>query len=343
MKKSKFRNTNLKINVMKLIFSSFLIVLSLPLLSQWNNSNSIDEMTGEVSAYCSSPLFSSTKNMVSPYSDTKAWLGIGCDGVSEWVYVGFTNAPNLLDTDTQDGQNVFTTRIKWDDELTSERFIQTWGAKSIQFTDTESAIENIINSNTLLVELNWYENGKTYFRFNLSGSTKAITKMRTKAGYSPPTTSINSNAQVENEIELEIENVELDQITEIQIIEDDVDLEDDTPFMIVENMPAFGDCKSMRGDERHQCTQMEIIRYVSKNTQYPPFAQKELIQGTVFVYFVVGKDGYVKDVKVLREVDSRLDEEAFRVVSSLPKFDPGTQRGKNVSVQYTIPVKFIIR
>jgi protein TonB len=99
----------------------------------------------------------------------------------------------------------------------------------------------------------------------------------------------------------------------------------------------------MRGDERHQCTQMEIIRYVSKNTQYPPFAQKELIQGTVFVYFVVGKDGKVKDVKVLREVDSRLDEEARRVVSSFPKFEPGTQRGKNVSVVYTIPVKFIIR
>ena len=147
----------------------------------------------------------------------------------------------------------------------------------------------------------------------------------------------------EIEIELEIEDIELDEDTEIEIIEEDDDVDDDTPFMIVENMPALAHCKTMRGDERHQCTQMEIIKYVSKNTKYPPIAKDAGIQGTVFVYFVVGKDGKVKDVKVLREVDSRLDKEAKRVVESLPRFDPGSQRGKNVSVQYTIPVKFIIR
>jgi protein TonB len=149
--------------------------------------------------------------------------------------------------------------------------------------------------------------------------------------------------EVEIEIELEIEDIELDEDTEIEIIEDDDDVGDDDIFMIVENMPALAQCKTMRGDERHQCTQMEIIRYVSKNTKYPPIAKDAGIQGTVFVYFVVGKDGKVKDVKVLREVDSRLDKEAKRVVESLPRFEPGSQRGKNVSVQYTIPVKFIIR
>ena len=147
----------------------------------------------------------------------------------------------------------------------------------------------------------------------------------------------------EIEEELEIEDIELDDDTDIEIIEDDEDLEDDTPFMIVENMPALGPCKSLRGDERHQCTQMEIIKYVSKNTKYPPIAKDAGIQGTVFVYFVVGKDGYVRDVKILREVNNKLDKEAKRVVESLPRFDPGQQRGKNVSVQYTIPVKFIIR
>ena len=131
--------------------------------------------------------------------------------------------------------------------------------------------------------------------------------------------------------------------SEMCIRDRDEDLEDDTPFMIVENMPALGPCKSMRGDERHQCTQMEIIKYVSKNTKYPPIAKDAGIQGTVYVYFVVGKDGKVRDVKILREVDSRLDKEAKRVVESLPKFEPARQQGKNVSVQYTIPVKFIIR
>ena len=147
----------------------------------------------------------------------------------------------------------------------------------------------------------------------------------------------------EIEEELEIEDIELDEDTEIEIIEEYEEEEEDVPFMIVENMPAMGDCKSLRGDERHQCTQMEIINYVSKNTKYPPIAKDAGIQGTVFVYFVVGKDGKVKDVRVLREVDARLDAEAVRVVESLPDFEPGEQRGKAVSVQYTIPVKFIIR
>lgn len=148
----------------------------------------------------------------------------------------------------------------------------------------------------------------------------------------------------EIEEELEIEDIELDEDTEIEIIEEIVEeVEEDIPFMIVENMPALGDCKSMRGDERHQCTQMEIIKYVSSNTKYPPIAKDAGIQGTVFVYFVVGKEGKVRDVRVLREVDSRLDKEAVRVVESLPDFEPGQQRGKAVSVQYTIPVKFIIR
>ncbi len=148
----------------------------------------------------------------------------------------------------------------------------------------------------------------------------------------------------EIEEELEIEDIELDEDTEIEIIEEvEEELEEDIPFMVVENMPALGDCKSMRGDERHTCTQMEIIRYVSSNTKYPPIAKDAGIQGTVFVYFVVGKDGKVRDVKVLREVDPRLDKEAVRVVESLPDFEPGEQRGKTVSVQYTIPVKFIIR
>jgi TonB family protein len=307
-------NCESKINVMKLIFSSILIVLSLPLLSQWDNSNSTDEMTGEVSAYCSSPLTSPTKSMDFPYSDTKAWLGIGCDGVSEWVYVGFTNAPNLLDTDTQDGYNVFTTRIKWDDELISERFIQNWGAKFIHFTDIEGAIENIIQSNTLLVELNWHGSGKTYFRFNLSGSSKAIAKLRAQAGYTPEY-SINSNAE----------------------------LEEDALFMIVENMPALGPCTSMIGDERYDCTRLEILKYFSTNVKYPPIEKDAGIQGTVYVYFVIGRKGAVRDVKILQGVNLRIDEEAQRLVESLPKFEPGQQRGVNVSVPYTIPVKFVIR
>ena len=159
-----------------------------------------------------------------------------------------------------------------------------------------------------------------------------------------PTTAIEIvDDDEEIEIELEIEDIELDEDTEIEVIEEEEEVEDDEIFMVVEKMPALGPCKSMRGDERSQCTNLEIIKYVSSNTKYPPIAKSAGIQGTVFVYFVVGKDGSVNNVKILKNVDSRLDAEAKRVVESLPKFEPGQQRGKNVSVQYTIPVKFIIR
>lgn len=149
----------------------------------------------------------------------------------------------------------------------------------------------------------------------------------------------------EIEEELEIEDLELDEDTEIEIIEDvyEEEPEEEEIFMIVEDMPAFGPCKKLSGDERNQCTQLEIIKYVSKNTKYPPIAKDAGIQGTVYVYFVVDKSGDVTDSKVLRPVDPRLDAEALRVINTLPKFEPGKQRGKSVSVQYTIPVKFIIR
>ena len=132
----------------------------------------------------------------------------------------------------------------------------------------------------------------------------------------------------EIEEELEIEDIEIDEDTEIEIIEVEEEevVEEDIPFMIVEDMPGFGPCKSKTGPERDQCTQLEIIKYVSSNTKYPPIAKDAGIQGTVFVYFVVGKDGKVQDGRVLRPVDPRLDEEALRVVSSLPDFEPDANR-----------------
>jgi TonB family protein len=133
------------------------------------------------------------------------------------------------------------------------------------------------------------------------------------------------------------------QVAEIIISESTTLVEDDTPFMIVEEMPALGDCKKLRGNERHQCTQMEIIKFISQNTQFPSAAIDANVQGTVFIYFVVDKKGLVRDAKVMREVHPILDAEALRVIRSLPAFEPGMQRGEPVSVQYTIPVKFIIR
>jgi len=83
-----------------------------------------------------------------------------------------------------------------------------------------------------------------------------------------------------------------------------------------------------------------ILDYISRKLKYPVEMQRKHIQGKVIVRFVVRKDGSVSGVEVVKGVERELDEEAIRVVSSLPSFTPGMQDGENVSVWYTLPITF---
>ena len=105
--------------------------------------------------------------------------------------------------------------------------------------------------------------------------------------------------------------------------------EEQTIFEVVEQMPEFPN-GGMAG----------LMQYLSKNIKYPTIAQENGTQGRVSVQFVVNRDGSIVDAKVLRGVDPYLDKEAIRVISSMPKWKPGMQRGKAVRVKYTVPVMF---
>ena len=100
-------------------------------------------------------------------------------------------------------------------------------------------------------------------------------------------------------------------------------------YEVVENMPEFPD-GGMPG----------LMKYLSANIRYPEAAHKAGTQGRVTVQFVVGKDGSIGDVSILRGVDPALDAEAIRVISGMPKWKPGTQKGEPVNVKYTVPVMF---
>lgn len=100
-------------------------------------------------------------------------------------------------------------------------------------------------------------------------------------------------------------------------------------YEVVENMPEFPD-GGMPG----------LMKYLSANIRYPEAAHKAGTQGRVTVQFVVGKDGSIGNVGILRGVDPALDAEAIRVISSMPKWKPGTQKGEPVNVRYTVPVMF---
>jgi len=83
-----------------------------------------------------------------------------------------------------------------------------------------------------------------------------------------------------------------------------------------------------------------LMKYVQNNLKYPESAKKNKQEGRVFVGFVVEKDGSISNVSVMRGVCEELDNEAVRVVKTLPKFTPGMNGGKPVRVQYTLPIVF---
>lgn len=149
------------------------------------------------------------------------------------------------------------------------------------------------------------------------------------------------------------------QVTQIQVVEDDVEVEDEIDlnaevsqdevleeyvyeapemeeeeiveaeiFKVVEEMPEFpgGTAK--------------LLEYIGKNIKYPMMARESDIQGKVYVNFVVEPNGSISHVEVLRGIGGGCDEEAVRVVQSMPNWKPGKQRGAPVRVQYMVPIVF---
>lgn len=148
------------------------------LKNSWSTSISEDEMTKRKSAYAVSPNIYSTRNMSFPYEGTQAWLGVACDSKSEWAYIGFTESPNLLNTDTESGYNIIKTRVRWGNEIEKVRFSQDWGSKFIHFSNNKYAISKLSSSKNALLELSWHGQSQVYFDFPLTGSTAAIAKIR---------------------------------------------------------------------------------------------------------------------------------------------------------------------
>ena len=99
-------------------------------------------------------------------------------------------------------------------------------------------------------------------------------------------------------------------------------------YKTVENMPVYPG-----GDDAR-------VKFMIENVKYPAEAIKKNTQGTVFVDFIVQSDGALRDVKVQRGIGSGCDEEAVRVIKLMPKWVPGTEKGKPVDVQFVMPVKF---
>jgi TonB family protein len=108
-------------------------------------------------------------------------------------------------------------------------------------------------------------------------------------------------------------------------------IDDNTPFVVVEEMPEFPGGDSL------------LLDYIARNTKYPEKAKANKIEGRVIIRFCVTKEGSVDRISVLKGVDPEIDAEAIRVTGTLPKFKPGRQGGKDVSVWYMIPITFALK
>ena len=99
-------------------------------------------------------------------------------------------------------------------------------------------------------------------------------------------------------------------------------------FTVVEKQPEFPGGTA------------QLFKFFGKPIKYPVIAQENGIQGRVVCSFVVNRDGSIVDIQVMRGVDPSLDKEAIRVISEMPKWKPGEQRGKPVRVRFILPVQF---
>jgi protein TonB len=142
---------------------------------------------------------------------------------------------------------------------------------------------------------------------------------------------VEDDVEIEDELELEDSEADSETVIDVQPIlatQEEEEVAEDKIFIVVEDPAEFP------GGDRG------LYNYINKNVKYPIIAQENGIQGKVYVKFVVNESGKVGGAEILRPVDQSLDKEALRVISSLPNFRPGRQRGRAVKVFYNAVINF---
>jgi periplasmic protein TonB len=165
-----------------------------------------------------------------------------------------------------------------------------------------------------------------------------ITQQEIKPPPPPPPKQVTVINIVEDDVEIE-DDLELDvEVDQETVIEDFVpfameeeEVEEAEIFTVVESMPGYPGGDTAR------------MKFLQENIKYPQMARESGIQGTVYATFVVEIDGSVTDVRIVRGIGGGCDEEAIRVIEAMPSWNPGMQRGKPVRVQFTMPIRFTLQ
>ena len=143
---------------------------------------------------------------------------------------------------------------------------------------------------------------------------------------------IDDDADVDDDIMASIEdNIEWFDPQEYDYVMVEPEPEPEEIFMVVEDQPEFPGGTAA------------LLEYLKKNIKYPAICRENNIQGRVLVTFIVNKDGAIVEPEVVKSVNPSLDKEALRVISQMPNWKPGYQRGKPVRVKFTVPVNFQLK
>lgn len=163
-----------------------------------------------------------------------------------------------------------------------------------------------------------------------------ITEQKVKPPPPPPPKQVTQIKIVSNDVKIN-DNVDIDvnanmntTVAKYTPPVEDEDVQEQQIFMVVEDMPQFPGGMGA------------LMKFLASHIEYPALAKESGIQGRVFINFVVEPNGNIDHVKVLRGIGGGCDEEAVRVVKSMPKWIPGKQRGKPVRVSFNLPVKFTL-
>jgi len=165
-----------------------------------------------------------------------------------------------------------------------------------------------------------------------------ITRQETPPPPPPPEAStelviVDDDVEIEDEFMVDVEATvmtEVKEFTPVVVVQEEEEISEEVIFTVVEDQPSYPGGEEAR------------IRYLQENLRYPQMAREAGIQGTVFVTFVVERDGSVTDVRILRGIGGGCDEEAVRVVQNMPRWNPGRQRGQPVRVQFNMPIRFVL-
>ncbi len=218
--------------------------------------------------------------------------------------------------------------------LTSVLFV-TWQSLEVKFYEQETKVSEVAQLTDDLKE------------------EVPITEMIKTPPPPPPPSAPEVIEIVEDVEEVEetvIQSTESSQETFIEdavVAIDDVVVEEEeetivVPFAVIENVPVFPGCEDLVSQaDKKACFNEKVQEHIKKNFKYPPAALQMHITGRVYVQFVIDNQGRVTGIQK-RGPDKLLEKEAERIIATLPKVKPGEQRGKAVSVKYSIPINFIM-